>query len=194
MVVSVTDEAILEVVETIGPIEVGGMEADESEADADEIAGERDEPLASSSGPDITGDAPPTPAHARLGAEGVLRLRARHAEVLARISERIADPVRREELKLQAERLNPDTWVTDAEVAVGIEQYETVFEALRSVVGRRRKRRRRKGPRPPAAPAAAGAAPPADPDRAEIGESGEIGEINDEDGPDSPAADDSDEG
>jgi hypothetical protein len=90
-------------------------------------------------------DEPPTAAHARLGAEGVLRLRARHAEILARISERISDPVRREELKLQADRLNPDTWVTGDEVATGIEQYEMVFEGLRSVVGRRRKRRRRRG-------------------------------------------------
>ena len=35
-----------------------------------------------------------TPSHARLGAEGVLRLRARHAEILARISERVPDATR----------------------------------------------------------------------------------------------------
>ena len=45
---------------------------------------------------------------------------------------------RRDELKVQAERLNPDTWVTDAEVVAGLEAYETVFESLRGVVGRRR--------------------------------------------------------
>lgn len=87
---------------------------------------------------------PETAALARLGAEGLLRLRARHAEVLARISEKIADPARHDELKSQAERLNPDTWVTDGEVTAGLEQYETVFESLRSVVGRRRKRRKRR--------------------------------------------------
>jgi hypothetical protein len=93
-------------------------------------------------------EAPPTAAHARLGAEGVLRLRARHAEILARISERIPDPVRREELKAQAERLNPDTWVTADEVAAGLDQYEIVFEGLRSAIGGpRRKRRRRSGSR-----------------------------------------------
>ena len=54
-------------------------------------------------------------AQARLGRPP--RLRARHAEALARISEAVAEPVRRDELKSQAERLNPDTWVTDAEVA-----------------------------------------------------------------------------
>ena len=87
---------------------------------------------------------PETAALARLGAEGLLRLRARHAEVLARISEKITDPQRHDELKSQAERLNPDTWVTSGEVTAGLEQYETVFESLRSVVGRRRKRRKRR--------------------------------------------------
>jgi hypothetical protein len=89
----------------------------------------------------------PTPAHARLGAEGVERLRARYAEILARISERADDAVRREELKLQADRLNPDSWVTDTEVTQGLEQYESVFASLREVIGQKRRRRRR-GNRP----------------------------------------------
>jgi hypothetical protein len=87
-----------------------------------------------------------TAAQARLGSEALSRLRARHAEVLARISETVTDPIRRDQLKSQAERLNPDTWVTDQEVTEGLEQYETVFESLRTVVGRRRKRRRRSRP------------------------------------------------
>jgi hypothetical protein len=62
---------------------------------------------------------------------------------MARISETVSDPARQEELKTQAERLNPDTWVTEAEVNAGLESYESVFESLRSVVGRRRRRRRR---------------------------------------------------
>lgn len=93
-------------------------------------------------------DEPETATLRRLGPEGLLRLRARHAEVLARISEKIPEPERREELKAQAERLNPDTWVTDGEVAAGLEQYESVFESLRGVVGRRRKRRKRRSGRP----------------------------------------------
>jgi hypothetical protein len=88
-----------------------------------------------------------TAAEARLGSEGLSRLRARYAEVLARISETITDPVRRDQLKSHAERLNPDTWVTDEEVSAGLEAYETVFESLRTVVGRRRRRRRRSGGR-----------------------------------------------
>jgi len=90
---------------------------------------------------------PSTVAEAKLGPEGLARLRARHAEILARISEGIADPVRKDELKAQAERLNPDTWVTDDEVAAGLESYEAVFESLRTAVGRRRKRRRSRRPR-----------------------------------------------
>jgi hypothetical protein len=96
---------------------------------------------------EVAENPPTTAAQARLGSEGLSRLRARHSEVLARISETVTDPVRRDELKSQAERLNPDTWVTDAEVSEGLEAYETVFESLRTVVGRRRRRRRRSGGR-----------------------------------------------
>ena len=81
-------------------------------------------------------------AYARLGAEGLARLRARYAEVMARITEKPLDETAKDELKTQAERLNPDAWVTADEVTAGLEQYETVFESLRAVVGHRRRRRR----------------------------------------------------
>lgn len=90
---------------------------------------------------------PSMAAAARLGAEGLSRLRARHAEVLARITERIEDPGRRDQLKSDAERLNPDTWVTEADVAAGLEGYEAVFETLRGVIGHGHKRRRARGTR-----------------------------------------------
>ena len=102
-----------------------------------------------------------TPSHARLGAEAVLRLRARHAEILARISERVPDATRQEELKAQAERLNPDTWVTDGEVSAGLEGYEAVLESLRAVVGQGRRRRRRGGQVREGSPAGP-ASPPVD--------------------------------
>lgn len=119
-------------------------------------------------------ETPAVAASARLGVEGLARLRARHAEVLARITEKISDQARREELKADAARLNPDTWVTDADVAAGLEGYETVFEALRGVIGHRRKRRRRGSPgegadgQPPASdggprPSAVDRGEPADP-------------------------------
>jgi hypothetical protein len=44
------------------------------------------------------------------------------------------EPVR-EELKTKAERLNPDAWVTDDEVAAALEQYETYSKSF-AVVGR----------------------------------------------------------
>ena len=95
----------------------------------------------------LPGDAIST-VETRLGSEGLARLRARYSEVLARISETVADPERRDQLKSQAERLNPDTWVTDGEVTAGLESYESVFESLRTVVGRRGRRRRRSSGRP----------------------------------------------
>ncbi len=85
---------------------------------------------------------PLNPAHEQLGSEGLGRLRARYAEVMASISGRVTDPERREQLKGTAERLNPDTWVTAEEVRLGLDQYEAILESLRDVLGRRRRRRR----------------------------------------------------
>jgi len=87
-------------------------------------------------------DEPPGPAHARLGSEGLARLRARHADVLASIDRRTQDEHRRQQLYEQAARLNPDNWSTDADVARALEDYETVLASLRDAVGRRRRRKR----------------------------------------------------
>ena len=73
----------------------------------------------------------------RLGADGLARLRSRYTDVVGRIAERITDPDERVRLSAAAERLNPDTWGTADEVSAALEQYEAVFESLRSVVGRR---------------------------------------------------------
>ena len=94
--------------------------------------------------PTVMPDQPATPAEARLGSEGLSRLRGRYAEMLARISERIQDQERQTELKTLAERLNPDAWVTEEDVLTGLDGYEATFESLRSVVGHRRRRRRRR--------------------------------------------------
>ncbi|MEO6237522.1 MAG: hypothetical protein ABIQ52_11035 [Vicinamibacterales bacterium] len=85
-------------------------------------------------------------SYMRLGAEGLVRLRARYAEVLARITEHPAEEDVRVELKSRAERLNPDAWVTADEVTAALERYETVFEEVRGVVGRHPQRRRRTRP------------------------------------------------
>jgi hypothetical protein len=87
----------------------------------------------------------PSPALDRLGFEGLQRLRARHAEILARIADRGLPPEAQEELRLEAERLNPDAWVTADDVTRGLDEYEHVLSSLRAVVGQRRRRRRRGG-------------------------------------------------
>lgn len=93
------------------------------------------------------GDEPVRPIARVLSGEDIGRLRARFAEVLARITERVSDPLRVEELRAQAEGLNPDTWVTEGEVRQALEQYETTYHSLRSVLGGHRRRRRRQGRR-----------------------------------------------
>ena len=61
---------------------------------------------------------------------------------MARIAERPMEEAQREELKQRADHLNPDAWVTADEVTAALEQYETVFESLRGVVGRHPRGRR----------------------------------------------------
>ncbi|MEO5741577.1 MAG: hypothetical protein ABIS29_13385, partial [Vicinamibacterales bacterium] len=81
------------------------------------------------------------------GREALTRLRARHAELLARIAERGGEPERVAALRAQAESLNPDTWVTDEEVRQGIESFEQKIRDLRAALGLRRRRRSRRGGR-----------------------------------------------
>ena len=89
----------------------------------------------------------PMPVEQHVGREQLTRLRARYAELLARISERGGDPERIEALRAQAETLNPDTWVTDEEVRQGIDAFEPKIRDLRAALGLRRRRRSRRGGR-----------------------------------------------
>lgn len=82
-------------------------------------------------------DEPTTAAHARLGSEGVLRLRARYSEIRARIADRVEDPDRQQRLNALAERLNPDGWVTDGEVSSGVDAYEATLASIRAELGGR---------------------------------------------------------
>jgi hypothetical protein len=86
------------------------------------------------------GSAPARHVEERLSREALDRLRARYAELLARIAARVTDPGRLDELRAEAERLNPDTWVTDQEVQRGLERFDAGYEALRARLGRRRRR------------------------------------------------------
>ena len=97
-----------------------------------------------------------------IGAENVARLRGRHEEVLARISDRVTDPARRIALQALAEELNPEAWLTVEEVQQGLADFDARLARLGAQLGRRRSvrggrgrtRRRRATASPPADSAA----------------------------------------
>lgn len=92
-------------------------------------------------------DPPVMPVEQQVGREQLTRLRARYAELLARITERGGDAERIDALRAQAEALNPDAWVTDEEVREGVEAFEPRIRDLRAALGLRRRRRSRRGGR-----------------------------------------------
>lgn len=96
---------------------------------------------------DQTAEPSAMPIEQNLGPEQLTRLRARYAELQARITERGGDAARIDALRAQAESLNPDTWVTDEEVQQGIESFEPKIRDLRAALGLRRRRRSRRGGR-----------------------------------------------
>lgn len=87
----------------------------------------------------------PSAAERLLGTETLTIFRARYAELQARITARGGDPAGVDALREQAERVNPDAWVTEAEVASGLASVDAVCAELHKLVGRRRRRRRRRG-------------------------------------------------
>jgi hypothetical protein len=151
--------------ENIGGPEPGGSAYTDSERALDEEEEEIDGRPGSAS--------EPSAAERVLGAEGLSRVRARYAEVLARISAQITDDAVADELRDLAERLNPDAWVTPDEVGRGLEDFERVLEQLRQRLGPPRRPRRARGPgespaesapaeRPESAPPANGSGPAGD--------------------------------
>ncbi len=75
-------------------------------------------------------------------AEGLARLRARHAEILTRIDDRVREPEKIAHLREQAALLNPDAWATVEEARERIASLDVVTAALRKLLGRRRRNRR----------------------------------------------------
>jgi hypothetical protein len=139
----------------MGAREVAEPDLIESDA-AEAEAVEPDDVMPEAGGTDVEGEEAPAPArHAEFfDAEILMRLRARYAELKARIAQRIADPTQRDVLRAEAERLNPDTWVTEAEARTGLDQFERWFEAIRMQLPaphRRRRRRKKRGGGPPPA-------------------------------------------
>ncbi len=92
-------------------------------------------------------EAPAMPIEQAAAPEDLTRLRARFAELLARIAERGGTPERVEELRRQAEALNPDTWVTEEETRKGLAEFGPRLREIRLALGLRSRRRRRGGRR-----------------------------------------------
>ena len=87
----------------------------------------------------------PPPAEHSIGHEQLIRLRARFAELQARITERGGDAERITALRAAAEPLNPDTWVTEEEARKGLEEFDQKIRDIRAALGLRRRRARRGG-------------------------------------------------
>ena len=96
-------------------------------------------------GDEPAGPAERRPTHVVLGLtdeQGLARLRARHAEIQVRISERVRDPARLEDLRAQAALLDPDAWRTVDEARERLASLDEATGAIRKVLGRRRRTRR----------------------------------------------------
>jgi hypothetical protein len=70
-----------------------------------------------------------------VGREIATRLRARHAEICARIHEKNADPGARDAWLRKAETLDPDTWLTPDAILDGVRNADKLFEDLRRSLG-----------------------------------------------------------
>lgn len=84
---------------------------------------------------------------ALVGREPLVRLRARYAELQARITARGGDTAQLEALRAQAEQLNPDSWVTAGGATKGLTEFELKMRDLRAALGLRPRRRSRRGGR-----------------------------------------------
>jgi hypothetical protein len=77
------------------------------------------------------------PAHAPdllaelVGRDIATRLRARYAEITARIHQMDADDATRAAWQMRAEPLNPDSWITPAEILAGVSRADELFDDLR---------------------------------------------------------------
>jgi hypothetical protein len=135
-----------------------------------------------------------SPVAEHLGSEQLGRVRARYAEILARITERMGgDATRLEEMRRAADGLNPDTWVTEAEITAGLQHFDAQLGEIRRALGIKRRRRSRRGGRnrhrsggAPGSPEVAGESAPPD---ASLDTAGETEGLANEAAEGEPAAD-----
>jgi len=108
------------------------------EAEAHLVSGdEREEPEATA---DALGE---HPVVTLIGHETLARIRARYAEIQARISEKSLGPDELDVIRSSAEALNPDRWTTIESAMTRIERFEADVEAIKAKLGRRPARARR---------------------------------------------------
>lgn len=87
---------------------------------------------------EAAGDPEGSPLHTRglleelVGREIATRLRARHAEIMARIHEQGFDQATLEKWTARADALDPDTWLTPEAVLSGVQDADRQFESLRA--------------------------------------------------------------
>lgn len=88
--------------------------------------------------PEALADEAPVPRHTHglleelVGREIATRLRARYAELSARIHERHADVADRDRWMARAASLNPDMWLTPEAVLEGVRRADALFDSLRT--------------------------------------------------------------
>lgn len=85
------------------------------------------------------------PTHVVLGLtdrEGLARLRARYAAIVARINDRPREPEQLAALQEKAALIDPDAWGTVEEARQRLTTLDETTEALRAALGRRRRSRR----------------------------------------------------
>ena len=78
------------------------------------------------------------PVAALLGDGALTRMRARYAELRARLAESDVDGDARTSLAARVEDLNPDGWRAGEAVVLGVERFDSGAAAIRVALGRRR--------------------------------------------------------
>jgi hypothetical protein len=134
-----------DVVRIIDRVAVTGIEDEETPGDAEPLRVSTSESTDRSEA--VEGARPPAresgPAAARgasrlleelVGREIATRLRARHADLVARLGE-VADPVRRAEWQARAAALDPDSWDTPDAILDGVQHADRRLDQLRADMG-----------------------------------------------------------
>ncbi len=82
------------------------------------------------------------PVAGLIGDDALARIRARYAELRARLAEKRTAPNVRDAMEARVEALNPDGWREGEAIVRGIEHFEANVEEIKQALGRRPRRRR----------------------------------------------------